>query len=472
MRKLLLSITSLMISAFAFADLSFDNAYWIIKDGKLTKNVSILEYDPEDLGSKVPNEIKDTVVNGENVVVYKQITGDYLDVRLLFDPENPLDLSTNYVMVFEYMIPESHTGTKISDGNKPLWMFGFAGDTSLKEKNVTHADAYCFVDAKWGQADEWVKTNKFIYSHPSMSKLYGMNFTYAREYLAVGSVKRLTEFPYIKNMAFVSIKEGKPFYAENFDAYVLGDFFQERLKFTIANTKEFPGGVNPVITDESVDRMKKISEYQLTLFRDFLPDSVADQDGSGYIDCEQLHALQVEPVRDSIVFPGIKIPTGTEKIYSKMLIKRHKNEKNHWKDSTDFAEYDIPILLKFNTGEIVDLANDTIKPIWTLFEGEVEVPAGAESFDLIFKGGMAGYLADDILLSSQRFADVKVDQFVADAFDIVAYVDENGDIVVLNGELVAAYNMEGRVATKNDKIVAIVVKNDKGQLASKIILRK
>jgi len=28
------------------------------------------------------------------------------------------------------------------------------------------------------------------------------------------------------------------------------------------------------------------------------------------------------------------------------------------------------------------------------------------------------------------------------------------------------------VATKNDKIVAIVVKNDKGQLASKVILRK
>ena len=151
-----------------------------------------------------------------------------------------------------------------------------------------------------------------------------------------------------------------------------------------------------------------------------------------------------------------------------------KNEKNTWVDA-DFSEFsnaDLPILLKFNTGEVVDLAKDTIKMIWTKFEGEVKVPAGAESFDLIFKSGKAGYLVDDIMLSSQKFADVKVDQVDADAFDIVAYVDKNGDIVVLNGELVAAYNMEGHVATKNDKIVAIVVKNDKGQLASKVILRK
>ena len=79
---------------------------------------------------------------------------------------------------------------------------------------------------------------------------------------------------------------------------------------------------------------------------------------------------------------------------------------------------------------------------------------------------------DDIFFSAQRLADVKVDQVDADAFDIVAYVDENGDIVVENGELVAVYNMEGRVATKADNVVAIIVKNDKGQLASKVIIRK
>lgn len=469
MKKLLFSIVSLMLSASAFGELSFDDAYWIVKNGKLTDNVEVWDYDPEDLEEKIPNVLKDTIVDGENLVVYKQISQHFLDVRLKFNANNPLDLSTNYVMMLEYMIPSSHKGTMISDGNKPLWIFGFASNEyNLDTKNATHAETYSVIDAKWGVADEWVTTYKYIYSKSALcdSALYGMNFSYAREYKPGKDYYKgeLTEFPYIKNMAFVSIKEGKPFYAENFDSYDLGEFYEENFK-GLKKKSLYNGDIRPVITTDC--------RRDLMLFRDFLPDSVADQDGSGYIDCELLHALQVESDRDSIVFPGIAIPTGTEKIYSKMLIKKHKNERGLWKDTTDFAEYDLPILLKFNTGEIVDLTNDTIKPIWTKYEGEVKVPAGAESFDLIFKGnGKAGYLVDDIMLSSKKFADVKVDQFVADAFDIVAYVDENGDIVVLNGELVAAYNMEGRVATKNDKIVAIVVKNDKGQLASKIILRK
>ena len=125
MKKLLFSIVSLMVSSSVLAELSFDNAYWIIKDGKLTNNVEVWDYDPEDLEDKIPNVIADTTVNGENVVVYKQISDDFLDVRLKFNPENPLDLSSNYVMMFEYMIPASHKDTLIYEGNKPLWMFGF-----------------------------------------------------------------------------------------------------------------------------------------------------------------------------------------------------------------------------------------------------------------------------------------------------------------------------------------------------------
>lgn len=468
MKKLLFSIVPLMISSSVFAELSFDDAYWIIKDGKLTDNVEVWDYDPEKLEDKIPNVIADTTVNGENVVVYKQISQDFLDVRLKFNAENPLDLSSNYVMMFEYMIPSSHKDTLIYEGNKPLWMFGFATtENYLDVKNASHAEAYSMVDAKWGVADEWVTTYKYIYSKSSLKELFGMNFTYAREYKAGKDYYKgeMTEFPYIKNMAFVSIKEGKPFYAENFDGFDLGEFYEEKLQ-GLKKKSLYNGDIKPVVTTDY--------SKPLYLFRDFLPDSIADQDGSGYIDCEQLHALQVESDRDSIVIPGIQIPSGTETVYSKMLIKKHKNESNTWEDAdySEFTNADLPILLKFNTGEIVDLTNDTIKMIWTKFEGAVKVPAGAESFDLIFKGGKAGYLVDDIMLSSQKFADVKVDQVDADAFDIVAYVDENGDIIVVNGELVAAYNMEGRVATKADKVVAIVVKNDKGQLASKVILRK
>jgi len=467
MKKFLLPLVSLMATS-AFAELSYDDAYWIIKDGKMTDNIEYWEYDAEDLGTKIPSEMKDTVVDGENVVVYKQISQDFLDVRLKFNEKNQLDLSTNYVMVLEYKIPDTHTDTMVAEGNKPLWMFGFASsEPNLKALNATHAEAYSFIDAKWGVANEWVTFYKYIYAPASLQKLFGMNFTYAREYIKGD----LTEHPYIKNMAFVSIKEGKPFYAENFDGFGLGEFYMEKIDVS-KKKATFNGGIKPVVTDDWYDFADEIGLLYVTAFRDFLPDSIADQDGSGYIDCEQLHALQVESNRDSIVFPGIKIPANTEKIYSKMLIKKHKNEKGYWPEDDDYVNSDLPIMLKFNTGDYVDLTNDTIKNIWTKFEGEVAVPSGAESFDLIFKAGKAGYLVDDILLSSQKFADVKVDQVVANEFEIVAYVDENGEIVVLNGEIIAAFNMEGRVASKNDKVVAIVVKNDKGQLASKVVIRK
>ncbi|MEE1083549.1 MAG: hypothetical protein UH850_07435 [Paludibacteraceae bacterium] len=477
MKKLILFLSSAFVSLSAFASLDFDNPYWVIKNGRMTNNISYVPYD--DLGSKVPNEMIDTTINGENVVVYKQLSQHYLDVRVQFNPENKLDLSKNYVMVFEYKIPESHGELNlITEGNKPLFIFGFSETAaSLSKKNCTEGEAYCMIDAKWGVTDEWVTVYKYIYSDLSIRELEGMIFSYAREYKGGD----MTEFPCIKNLGFVSIKEGKPFYAENFDGVGLGAFYYETNDISEPypiGTGNLPvtflGGVKPIITDDDVIFGDDNGRPALTAFRDFRKDEERHQDGSGYLDDELLHALQIEPYRDSVIFPGIKIPTGTETIFSKMLLKKHKNEKGLWKDadSSVYSNEDLPILLKFNTGEIIDLAKDTIKPIWTMFEGEVKVPAGAESFDLIFHPAKAGYLIDDIMLSSKRFADVKVDQVEADAFDIVAYVDENGDIVVVNGELVAAYNMEGRKATKADKIVAIIVKNDKGQLASKIILRK
>lgn len=304
-----------------------------------------------------------------------------------------------------------------------------------------------------------------------------MIVSYAREYLNGD----MTEFPCIKKLGFVSIKEGKPFYAENFDGAGLGEFYYESNdisdvypKGTAAVPVTFFGGVNPIITKNDVSNADDEGRPALTAFRDFQKDINRDQDGSGYMDDEQLHGLQMETNRDSVIFPGIQIPDKIEKIYTKMLIKKHKNEKKRWKDAVyeEVANDDVPILVKFNTGEIVDVAKDTIKPIWTKMEGVIDVPAGATSMDLIFKSAKVGYLVDDIFFSAVPFADVKVDQVVADAFDIVAYVDENGDIVIVNGELVAAYNMEGRKATKDDKVVAIVVKNDKGQLASKLIIRK
>lgn len=479
MKKLIITLASALASLTAFAELDYSNPYWIVKDGKMSDNVTYVEYDAEDLGTKVPSEMKDTVVDGENVVVYKQVSQHYLDVRLKFDSKNQLDLSKNYMMVLEYKIPASHAEAKLIEGNKPLFFFGFSEtEASLSKKNCTASEAYCTVDAKWGKTDEWVTVQKYIFSSSSTTTLEGMIVSYAREYLEGD----MSEFPYIKNLSFVSIKGEKPFYAENFDGIGLGEFYYESNDIsalygeggTNANEVSFLGGISPVITEDYFYFADDNAVPALTAFRDFRKDTEKDQDGSGFIDCELLHALQVETIRDSIVFPGIKIPANTEKIYSQMLIKKHKNEKHIWKDAKydDVANDDVPILVRFNTGETVDLAKDTIKLVWTAMNGEVDVPEGATSFDLVFKPAKVGYLVDNIIFSAQKVTDVKVDQVNADAFEVVAYVDENGDIVVVNGEIVAVYNIDGRTASKNDKAVVVVVKNEKGQLASKVMLRK
>ena len=83
-----------------------------------------------------------------------------------------------------------------------------------------------------------------------------------------------------------------------------------------------------------------------------------------------------------------------------------------------------------------------------------------------------GYLVDEIILSSTAFVNVKDFLEENNHFEIISYVDAEGNIIVLNGELQAVYNMNGAIANKNDKVVVILVKNDEGKLASKIILRK
>ena len=53
MKKLILFLSSAFVSLSAFASLDFDNPYWVIKNGRMTNNISYVPYD--DLGSKVPN---------------------------------------------------------------------------------------------------------------------------------------------------------------------------------------------------------------------------------------------------------------------------------------------------------------------------------------------------------------------------------------------------------------------------------
>lgn len=454
-------------ASVSLADNIADDAFWVIKDGKIASGISEIPYDDDE--TKIPSEMKDTIVDGEDVVVYKQLSNSFLDVRLTF--EDKVDLSKNYTLLLEYKIPESHKGTSLIDGNKPLFIFGLSTtEQNLKSKNAPHSDAVVFVDAKWGEAEQWVIVKKYIYALPKVTELSGMIVSYAREY----NKSDMTLFPYIKNLAFIPSEGEKPFYAEHFNGYDLGEFYNEKNNLKKKTDEHYCGGISPVITDADKEYFENEGASPLVAFRDFIPDSLGGHDGSGYIDCEILHALQVETGRDSIVIPGIQIPEGCTKIFTQMLIKKHKNENNSWIDAdySEVADKDMPIKAVFSTGDVVDLAKDTIKLQWTKFEGAIDVPNGATTLDLVFPSLKVGYLVDEIMLSAQYFTNV--DDFVSEnsGFEIEAFVNSDGSVSVTNGDLLAIYNLDGRIASDNDKVIVILAKNAEGKVSSKVLARK
>ncbi|MBR2262502.1 MAG: hypothetical protein IJ916_12495 [Paludibacteraceae bacterium] len=466
----LLSIAIIASLATIYAGDVFDNAYWIIKNGKISSGISIMHYKDEEAGNA--DQLVETTVNGVDAVEFRK-TSNWLDPRYILDSLAPLDLNTNYIMFLEYMIPANHAGTTYIDGNKPTFIIGLATDEkNMEADNAPNSEAVVYIDTKWGPTEQWVQKYKYVYAYPSMDTIRGMIISYVREY-GIGDMQN---FPYIKNLCFIPTADNvKPFYAENFTNRSICNFYSEKSYIHRKSKKQlkneqFNGGIKPVVTE------KDSTEALLYAFRDFVPDSLRNTDGSGYLDCEILQAMRIESaaVRDSVVIPGIQIPAGTSQIFSEMLIKKYKNEDGASidEDFSTVANVDMPIKLKFNTGEIVDLARDTMKMIWTKYKGVVNVPAGATSADLIFCPMSVGYLVDEIILSSTAFVNVKDFLEENNHFEIISYVDAEGNIIVLNGELQAVYNMNGAIANKNDKVVVILVKNDEGKLASKIILRK
>ncbi len=489
MKKLfLLSFTLLAAAANIFAGNDSDK-YWIIKDGKfVTENVTTMPYTGRRAQLDIPNEMKDTVVDGENRVVYKQISYDFLDVKLRLDSLNPIDRSKYQVMVLEYMIPEEHAGTALNyDPNKnslllqkPLFFIGFE-ETFAKlddAPDINKTSARVAMTAKWGPVNEWVTEKQFIFMNPTYKTIGGIVFSYAREVKA--GFDMIHDFPYIKNFYFEPYEAGTPIYAENFEG-TFANLWAETVGVGKIKDNSYHGGIAPVVSGKDTLKCLQGSEDNpklnlVKLFRDYQADSslTSATDGSKYYDTELLQSLEVEANRDSIVFPGIQIPAGCVKLYSSMLTKKHKNENGNWVDA-DFstvAGKDMPIKVKFNTGEIVDLAKEEFSMIWNESKGTVDVPTGATSFDLIFCSMPVGYIVDNIIFYyNYKEGDGLNDYLMDNQFDIDAYVDANGNIVVLNGELIATYNMKGQIASEADKTVVIFVKNEEGAVASKVMVK-
>lgn len=475
MRKLFL-LTSMLFAAVSsiFAGKQ-GSEYYIIKDGKLCDDVQIIPYEPEDYDNS--NLLIDTVIGGENVVCYVQRSVTFLDVKLKLDSLAPLNLYDNYVMVLEYMLPSEQHDDLISNCfKKPLFIIGYEPDFATVEKtpNAQKCSVSTMVDGKYVETDTWVTAEKYLYSHPSVSTIRGMVFSFARE------TKNVTYNAYIKNFYFKRMSTGvKPFYAESFDGYGFGsisDFYNEIIKVKLKKC-QFLGGITPTVTQKDSIWAEDNYTSPLILFRDFLEDEMYEvgHDGSGYLDCELLHSLQMKPNRDSVVFENIPLPQDHGFIHSKMLMKMHKNQ-GRWEiapeDSAEALTIDVPIRVKFNNcDEIFDLTLDTLKGVWTEYMGKLPVPDGATSMNLIFGSMKVGYLVDEIMFSDVPFTGLNDILNSAPRFNVDAYVDANGNIVVLNGELIATYNMKGQIASEADKTVVIFVKNEEGAVASKVMVK-
>ncbi len=465
MKKINLLTLGVLSSVASIQAGIFDSEYSVIKDGKLAEGVTVVEYDPSIIID--PNTITEGVAapDGSIAAQYNQVTQDgknLPDVKLAF--ANPVDLSKNYILYIEYMIPGSHAEDLICAANKPLFMFGFAADAeTLDAKGINDINGAAYIDAKYGVTDQWVKAYKYVFVNPSVTSLAGMILSYSREY----TNGDLTEFPLIKNLSFIQSENGvKPFYAENFR--LSGDTWTEEP--SISSSRKFKatdiaGGIKP--EPELEDDFNKVG---LFLFRAYEAGSTMNQDGSGYIDGEHFHAMEVKSAyTGNLLIKDIPLPAGIQEIHSEMLIKM--NPKDGDLESAMVAP--LPIKFAFNTGEEVAMTENVLDGMWKKETATIAVPAGATSVTLKFGAiADASYLVDDIILSSAEFNNVE--EFMAEnnAFEVNAYVDANGNIVVLNGELEAVYNMNGVVASENDKVVVILVKNAEGQKASKLMIRK
>ncbi|MBR2262260.1 MAG: hypothetical protein IJ916_11275 [Paludibacteraceae bacterium] len=462
MKKIALLTFSVVASIASSLALNFDNAYWVIENGKLSNNVTVREFDSSIVPD--PNYLEEgTAPDGTPAVAYKQISTStsYPDVKLEFT--TPLDLTKNYIMVIEYMIPASHAGAAIVGGNKPLFIMSLFDNPEKMDSWGVNSDSVAsvfYIDAKFGATNEWVTTCKYTYANPTRTSIQGMVISYAREVLD-GS---LTEFAQIKSLGFVANEENvKPFYAENFSNLGLAFWTDEG---SVTNTTAFfyKGGIKP-------------TGSLIKAFRSYEDESTQDQDGSGYIDCELMHGLSVVSDRkNDIVFDSIPLPAGIQEIHSEMLIKYRSGYKKDTKTLEDVYNDNMPISITFKgagLNETVDLANDTLRGIWTKYKGVVPVPAGAEYIALTFSSltGVS-YVVDEVILSATTFTNVE--DFLAEnnAFEVKAYIDANGNIVVLNGELQAVYNLNGSVATVNDKAIIILVKNEEGKVAAAKLIRK
>ncbi len=434
-KRNLLAIAAL--SCFAFS--ANAEEYWVIKDGKLNEDITIMPNTTD----AVFDDLKPG--NATTGASYQHNENPYKDVQIDLT-SFPVSLKSTWVLEMEYKVPASALdaaglSSSLWAGKKPMFIFGmYANDAETLKANkkyidVTKADINIAIDGKFAaQADTWTTVRKYVYAHPSVDSCKILTLSYCRE------IEESLDPIYIKNLKFVDCNgASKSFYAEDFQRVGAS-----RLAVYSDNSsfgKMTPAGMTGGIVLKSDDLIP-------------FPRSWEDNghDGSWFMDTENLHALCVPAGSADIRIDDIEIPELDPGMGGKISFKAFM--KNKWAEGSGFESATdeqrvIPAVVEFDNGATVNITDSLMDGQWDHIVSLIAVPAGAKTLSLVFKSNANyGYLVDNIHLGvhegGDNVADIESDLAIEvspnPATDIITVSGdvEKIEVIALNGAIVAS----------------------------------
>ena len=416
--------------------------FWVIKDGKLTNGIKIMD--------NTKDAVYDVLEEGDATTgaSYKHKENLYKDVQ--FDlSEIPVSLKSTWVLEMEYKVPASaldQTGEHVGDlwgtAKRPMFIFAMYPEKEVNGTAVTFecnaADARVDIDAKFtAQADTWTTVRKYVYANPSLDSCKVLTLGYCRE------VKVAMDPIYIKNLRFIDCGgQEKPFYAEDFQGvgskrvpvHGPGDDNFGKKKAT-----QLAGGIQFESANGGLISVKRCYEEE-------------GHDGSWFMDTENYQALKVPAGGADIIAAGITIPAEIAANGGNIYFKAYM--KNEWESGTTFPtatdeQRVIPATIKFNNGTEVQITDSLMDGQWDAINSTIAVPAGATSFDLVFKSNSDyTYLVDNIRIGTYTggdnvatiASDIEIEITPNPASDIITVSGdvEKIEVIALNGAVVAS----------------------------------
>lgn len=419
-------VNLLALAALTSVGSAFAETYNIITDGVLNADYALME---------TTNTLETAAgPDGKNAA---KLTHDAEYSHVGIDMSKaPIDMTKAYMIEMEYAItPEALEGaTSLWSDKKPFFIIG-ASNVDIEggaEVTVNKADAVISFDGKMvnGQesvANTYYKDVRYMYANPNVTSI---------NVLAVSFCWEIDEtyVAYIKNMKIFSPDDcAKPFYAEDFESC--------NGKVAVYSDNTNAGKLK---AEQMHGNATLNSDELITLKRDWQEGGLAD--GSGYyLDDEQYHALVV--AKDQKISITVALPEGIQTIYSSLLAKYQ------WEEETETAFYaaaqPMNAKLVFNDAAATSaqLASvDTIPNDRAKLNGQIAVPAGATSVDIVFDNsdGEFNYMIDDLQLST--CASVDVEEAVAAKASIVVTPNPATDVITVAGaEKIEVISLSGAV---------------------------